>query len=73
MTAQLFAAFGAVLSAVFVGALGYIVHLAKKAGQKQTEAEVEQQRATDAKAAGEAIAAHVEPSDVVGKLRDGNF
>lgn len=55
------------------GAVALVLKMAKKAGQKQAEADYEARNARDAKAAGTAVAEHRSRDDVARRLRDGNF
>ena len=73
MTAEIFAALGAVLCSAIVGVIAYIAHLAIKGGQKQAEAVYEKQRAQDTQKAAAIVAERRDPNVASDRLHGGTF
>lgn len=73
MTAQLIGLIVAAVASAAVGVFALILRNAKKAGQKQAEADLEKRNAEAAKEAGVVVAEHRTPRDLDKRLRDGTF
>lgn len=72
-TSALIALIGGIAATVVGGVIALIMASSKKLGQKTTEAQLEAQRAKDAKVAGAVVAERVSRDDIADRLRKSEF